>query len=109
MSKIYYKPHRKGILIEYQEIEKTSSGIHLPEGTDIQTLEQYDGEVVVAVGEEVTFCKPGDTVLFFPNSIPTSFEGKTDTDKRAKYQLFREGDIAALVLPKEVIEPPTTL
>ena len=95
---ILYEPHPKGILIEYKELEQTSSGVYLPNGTQLQDLEEYNGDVLVAVGKDVENYKVGDTVMFFPHSMPTSFEGKTHNGGKQKYQLFREGDVCCKVL-----------
>ena len=46
--------------------------------------------------------------MFFPHSMPTSFEGNTVNGTRQKYQLFRENDICCKVLDSPV-EPPVNL
>lgn len=105
---ILYEPHPKGILIEFKEIEQTSTGVYLPNGTQLQDLQEYNGDVIVAVGSEVKLYQPGDVVMFFPHSMPTSFEGNTVNGTKQKYQLFREADVCCKVLNKP-IEPPVNL
>jgi hypothetical protein len=46
--------------------------------------------------------------MFFPHSIPTSFQGKTSDGVSHKYQMFREADICCKCIAA-VIEPPTTM
>jgi co-chaperonin GroES (HSP10) len=95
---IMYEPHPKGILIEYKELEKTSTGVYLPNGTQTSDVEEYNGDVIIAVGKDVELYQPGDKVMFFPHSMPTSFEGKTHDGGKQKYQLFREADVACKVM-----------
>lgn len=95
---IMYEPHPKGILIEYKELEQTSTGVYLPNGVQTSDIEEYNGDVIVAVGSEVKLYQPGDRVMFFPHSMPTSFEGKHPMGGKQKYQLFREADVACKVL-----------
>lgn len=102
-------PHAKGILIEFSEIEQTKSGVYLPSGTQKEDIAAYDGDNVIKVGSEVTICKPGDTVMFFPHSIPTSFSLEDLDGKTHKYMLFREADVCCLIEPLPVIEPPVNL
>jgi co-chaperonin GroES (HSP10) len=103
------KPHVKGILIEFSEIEKTESGVYLPSGTQKEDIEAYNGDVIIKVGDEVTVCKPGDTVMFFPHSIPTSFKLVDLDGKSHKYMLFREADVCCLIEPLSIIEPVVNL
>lgn len=105
---IMYEPHPKGILIEYKEIQQTSTGVYLPDGTQSYDLDEYNGDEIIAIGDEVNRYKAGDTVMFFPHSIPTSFQGKTSDGKSHKYQLFREADICCKCLTNP-IEPATNL
>ncbi len=105
---IMYEPHPKGILIEYKEAVKTASGVYLPQGMQNFELDEYNGDVIVAVGKDVELYKVGDTVMFFPHSIPTSFQGKTSDGVSHKYQMFREADICCKCIAA-VIEPPTTM
>ena len=93
-----YEPHPKGILIEYKELEQTSTGVYLPNGVQTSDIEEYNGDVIVAVGNQVELYKIGDRVMFFPHSMPTSFEGKTDNGGKQKYQMFREADVCCKVL-----------
>jgi co-chaperonin GroES (HSP10) len=93
-----YEPHPKGILIEYKELEQTSTGVYLPNGVQTSDIEEYNGDVIVAVGSQVELYKVGDRVMFFPHSMPTSFEGKTDNGGKQKYQMFREADVCCKVL-----------
>jgi co-chaperonin GroES (HSP10) len=93
-----YEPHPKGILIEYKELEQTSTGVYLPNGVQTSDIEEYNGDVIVAVGNQVELYKVGDRVMFFPHSMPTSFEGKTDNGGKQKYQMFREADVCCKVL-----------
>ena len=95
---IMYEPHPKGILIEYKELEQTSTGVYLPNGVQTSDIEEYNGDVIVAVGNQVELYKIGDRVMFFPHSMPTSFEGKTDNGGKQKYQMFREADVCCKVL-----------
>ena len=95
---IMYEPHPKGILIEYKELEQTSTGVYLPSGVQTSDIEEYNGDVIVAVGNQVELYKVGDRVMFFPHSMPTSFEGKTDNGGKQKYQMFREADVCCKVL-----------
>ncbi len=95
---IMYEPHPKGILIEYKELEQTSTGVYLPNGVQTSDIEEYNGDVIVAVGSQVELYKVGDRVMFFPHSMPTSFEGKTDNGGKQKYQMFREADVCCKVL-----------
>ncbi len=95
---IMYEPHPKGILIEYKELEQTSTGVYLPNGVQTSDIEEYNGDVIVAVGNQVELYKVGDRVMFFPHSMPTSFEGKTDNGGKQKYQMFREADVCCKVL-----------
>jgi co-chaperonin GroES (HSP10) len=101
-------PHVKGILIEFSEIEQTKSGVYLPDGTQKEDIQDYDGDVVIKVGKEVSICKEGDTVMFFPHSIPTSFNIEDFDGKKHKYMLFREADVACVVEPLngKIIELP---
>jgi len=71
-------------------------------------LDEYNGDVIVAVGKDVELYKVGDTVMFFPHSIPTSFQGKTSDGVSHKYQMFREADICCKCI-NSAIEPPTTM
>jgi hypothetical protein len=103
-----YEPHPKGIMIEYKEAVKTSSGVYLPQGMQNFELDEYNGDVIVATGKDVELYKVGDTVMFFPHSIPTSFQGKTSDGVSHKYQMFREADICCKCIAA-VIEPPTTM
>ena len=105
---IMYEPHPKGILIEYKELEQTSTGVYLPNGVQTSDIEEYNGDIIVAVGNQVELYKVGDRVMFFPHSMPTSFEGKTHTGDKQKYQMFREADVCCKVLNKS-IEPPVNL
>jgi co-chaperonin GroES (HSP10) len=93
-----YEPHPKGILIEYKELEQTSTGVYLPNGVQTSDIEEYNGDVIVAVGSQIELYKVGDRVMFFPHSMPTSFEGKTDNGGKQKYQMFREADVCCKVL-----------
>jgi hypothetical protein len=95
---ILYEPHPKGVLIEYKELEKTSTGVYLPDGTMPFDIEEYNGDIIIAIGSEVELYKVGDVVMFFPHSIPTSFQGKDSDGVKHKYQLFREADVACKVL-----------
>lgn len=97
---IMYEPHPKGILIEYKELEQTASGVYLPNGTQVTDVAEYDGDTIVAVGKDITMYKPGDRVMFFPHSMPVSFEGKTVNNTKQRYQLFREADVCCKVLSK---------
>jgi len=105
---IMYEPHPKGILIEYKEAVKTSSGVYLPDGMQNFELDDYNGDQIIAIGDEVTRYKVGDTVMFFPHSIPTSFQGKDSDGVKHKYQMFREADICCKCLPN-IIEPPVKM
>jgi co-chaperonin GroES (HSP10) len=93
-----YEPHPKGILIEYKELEQTSTGVYLPNGVQTSDIEEYNGDIIIAVGNQVELYKVGDRVMFFPHSMPTSFEGKTDNGGKQKYQMFREADVCCKVL-----------
>jgi len=93
-----YEPHPKGILIEYKELEQTSTGVYLPSGVQTSDIEEYNGDVIVAVGNQVELYKVGEKVMFFPHSMPTSFEGKTHDGGKQKYQMFREADVCCKVL-----------
>ena len=95
---IMYEPHPKGILIEYKELEQTSTGVYLPNGVQTSDIEEYNGDVIVAVGNQVELYKVGERVMFFPHSMPTSFEGKTHDGGKQKYQMFREADVCCKVL-----------
>ena len=95
---IMYEPHPKGILIEYKELEQTSTGVYLPNGVQTSDIEEYNGDIIIAVGNQVELYKVGDRVMFFPHSMPTSFEGKTDNGGKQKYQMFREADVCCKVL-----------
>lgn len=95
---IMYEPHPKGILIEYKELEQTSTGVYLPSGVQTSDIEEYNGDIIIAVGNQVELYKVGDRVMFFPHSMPTSFEGKTDNGGKQKYQMFREADVCCKVL-----------
>jgi GTPase SAR1 family protein len=95
---IMYEPHPKGILIEYKELEQTSTGVYLPSGVQTSDIEEYNGDVIVAVGNQVELYKVGERVMFFPHSMPTSFEGKTHDGGKQKYQMFREADVCCKVL-----------
>jgi threonine dehydrogenase-like Zn-dependent dehydrogenase len=95
---IMYEPHPKGILIEYKELEQTSTGVYLPSGVQTSDIEEYNGDIIIAVGNDVKLYQPGDRVMFFPHSMPTSFEGKTDNGGKQKYQMFREADVCCKVL-----------
>ena len=95
---IMYEPHPKGILIEYKELEQTSTGVYLPSGVQTSDIEEYNGDIIIAVGNDVKLYQPGDKVMFFPHSMPTSFEGKTDNGGKQKYQMFREADVCCKVL-----------
>jgi threonine dehydrogenase-like Zn-dependent dehydrogenase len=95
---IMYEPHPKGILIEYKELEQTSTGVYLPNGVQTSDIEEYNGDIIIAVGNDVKLYQPGDRVMFFPHSMPTSFEGKTDNGGKQKYQMFREADVCCKVL-----------
>ena len=95
---IMYEPHPKGILIEYKELEQTSTGVYLPSGVQTSDIEEYNGDVIVAVGNQVELYKVGEKVMFFPHSMPTSFEGKTHDGGKQKYQMFREADVCCKVL-----------
>lgn len=64
---------------------KTSSGIFVGAGS--HTEQEL---VVVSVGEEVKYIKPGDTVLIDTNS------GKTITDDGESYTLIRQHQVLAL-------------
>lgn len=106
------KPHAKGILIEFSEIEKTESGVYLPNGTQKTDINKYEGDIVLAVGEGVTTTKVGDQVMFYPHATPTSFELMDNDGLVHKYMLFREVDIACLVEPlnlEQAIQPPVYL
>ena len=95
---IMYEPHPKGILIEYKELEQTSTGVYLPSGVQTSDIEEYNGDIIIAVGNQVELYKVGDRVMFFPHSMPTSFEGKTNNGGKQKYQMFREADVCCKVL-----------
>ena len=95
---IMYEPHPKGILIEYKELEQTSTGVYLPSGVQTSDIEEYNGDIIIAVGNDVKLYQPGDRVMFFPHSMPTSFEGKTNNGGKQKYQMFREADVCCKVL-----------
>ena len=95
---IMYEPHPKGILIEYKELEQTSTGVYLPSGVQTSDVEEYNGDIIIAVGNQVELYKIGDRVMFFPHSMPTSFEGKTHDGGKQKYQMFREADVCCKVL-----------
>ena len=105
---IMYEPHPKGILIEYKEATKTSTGVYLPDGMQNFELDDYNGDLIIAVGKDVELYKVGDTIMFFPHSIPTSFQGKTSDGVKHKYQMFREADICCKCIVN-TIEPPTIL
>ena len=105
---IMYEPHPKGILIEYKEIKQTSTGVYLPDGLQNFEMDDYNGDVIIAVGRDVVDYKVGDTVMFFPHSIPTSFAGKTSDKVSHKYQLFREADVCCKCITN-VVEPVVNL
>ena len=50
---IMYEPHPKGILIEYKEATKTSTGVYLPDGMQNFELDDYNGDLIMAVGKDV--------------------------------------------------------
>ena len=47
--------------------------------------------------------------MFFPHSIPTSFNLEDLDGKTHKYMLFREADVCCLIAPLEVVEPVVNL
>lgn len=93
-----FEPIPKGIIAEYVDIDKTETGIYLPDGTKASDVEDYRGEVIIKVGKEVTEYKAGDRVHFFPYAQPSLIKDKEPNGTIRTYMFFRESDIMAKVI-----------
>lgn len=91
MAEIRIKPLRDFILVSPKEVEKTPSGIIIPE----KAQEKPQEGTVIAVGpgkkDEPMNLKPGDTILF------SSYSTKTYKDGDKTYLLMHESDAYAVV------------
>jgi co-chaperonin GroES (HSP10) len=93
MTEVNYKPLNKGVLIEL--VEKTASGIFLPENS--QTDVDHDFYTLVATADDCVHVKTGDKVNFAGHANPTKIEvqGKT-------YLLAKEHEILGKLITTEV-------
>lgn len=92
-----FEPIPKGIIVEYLEVDKTETGIYLPDGTKASDIEDYKGEVILKVGREVFDFQAGDRVHFFPYAEPSLIKDREPNGKVRTYMFFRESDIMAKV------------
>jgi co-chaperonin GroES (HSP10) len=93
-----FEPIPKGIIVEYLEVDKTETGIYLPDGTKASDVEDYKGEVILKVGSEVELYKAGDRVHFFPFAQPSLIKDREANGTIRTYMFFRESDIMAKVI-----------
>lgn len=93
-----FEPIAKGIIVEYVEVDKTETGIYLPDGTKASDIEDYKGEVILKVGREVYDFEAGDRVHFFPYAQPSLIKDREANGTIRTYMFFREADIMAKVI-----------
>jgi co-chaperonin GroES (HSP10) len=89
-----FKPHARGILVEYCPEDTTKSGIIIPEGVEKGDLSEYRGDIIVATGKNVdTDYQPGDTVLFNHMRPPVQFFWTDAVGHKHCYHMWNETDI----------------
>lgn len=94
-----FKPVGDFVLLDYITNDKTSTGIVIPEGSRVSEW----GLPVIAVGEAVTKCSPGDIIIVDMQNIPT-FE-----KLGRKFGLVREYNVVMIVSPDyKMYEPKLT-
>jgi len=80
------------VIFKREEV-KPLSGIILPE--DCKMASECARNVVVAVGDKVTRCKPGDDVLIYPpQAVPISLP---ERDIEAGLFMVKEESIVAII------------
>lgn len=82
------KPIKELIVVQPdQELEKTKSGIYIPE----QAKEKQQKGTVISVGGQVREIKPGDKILF------GKYSGSEVEVNGVLYLIFREDDVLGVL------------
>ena len=63
-----FKPNGSWVVLPDPTITETKSGIILDEATSIQNAKRSNILEVIAIGEQCSFCKVGDTVMIDPRT-----------------------------------------
>jgi len=89
-----YKLYGQRVMAYEIEVE-TVSGLYVPETSKRDGEMRTNTGYVIGVGDEVTFCKPGDTVLF------GRYSGAWQELEGKRYRLMNEEDLLAKVVAKK--------
>lgn len=93
MTGVNYKPLNKGVLIEL--VEKTESGIYLPENSQSQVNDDF--YTLVAVADDCIHVKTGDKVNFAGHANPTKIQVDNKT-----YLLAKEHEILGKLIQTDL-------
>lgn len=94
MEEVNYKPLNRGVLIEL--VEKTESGIYLPENSQSQVNEDF--YTLVATADDCVAVKTGDKVNFTAHANPTKIQVGNKT-----YLLAKEHEILGKLVQDNTI------
>lgn len=91
------EPNKHFIVTELVLNEKTEAGIILPDGAKASDTEDYKGETIVAVGDNVVGYSPGELIMVRGQAQPEAVKIKEDDGKVHTYLFFTVNDVVCKV------------
>lgn len=83
-----YTPYPARVVVKEVEVERTVGGLYIPDTSKDSEMKTNEG-YVIAIGEGVDFCSPGDLILY------GRYSGAWFEIDGEKFRIMNEKDIVA--------------